>query len=128
MKEYMQQNKPCPPVDSGVSCTGIAKQRRQVTKLSTSTDGVQLVLCRGAKQAAATHLDKGKPQNVVGHTVEPQRLQVLPVPAVAGDQELGSDEGCQGNCCPPGNHNGKHSCPNSHLQPIRTQSAKGRQP
>ena len=88
-----------------------------------SPDDVQLAPCRGAKQALATHLDKGEPQDVVGHTVKPQRLQMLPVSAVAGDQELGCDEGCQGNCCPPGNHNGKHSCPHSHLQPSRTQSA-----
>ncbi len=88
-----------------------------------SPDDVQLAPCRGAKQALATHLDKGEPQDVVGHTVKPQRLQMLPVSAVAGDQELGGDEGCQGNCCPPGNHNGKHSCPHSHLQPSRTQSA-----
>jgi len=109
--------------------TDTAKQRRRhAPKLNMSTDDVQTVPCRGAKQAVATHLDKGKPQDVVRHTVEPQRFQVLPVSAVAGDQELGSDEGCQGNCCPPGNHNGEHSCPNSHLQPTRPRLAQGHQP
>ena len=121
----MQQKPPCLQVDSDVAdtVTDIAR-RRYTTELSMSTDDVQLVPCRSARQAVATHLDKGEPQDVVGHTVKPQRLQVLPVSAVAGDQELGSDEGCQGNCCPPGNHNGEHSCPDSHLHPTTTQSAQ----
>lgn len=65
---------------------------------------------------ARTHLDKGEPQNVVGDTVEPQGLEVLPVAAVAGDQGLGHDEGCECYGSPPGNNDGKHTCPYSHLQ------------
>lgn len=36
-------------------------------------------------QIRASHLHKGEPKNIVGHAVEPQGLQVLPVAAVAGD-------------------------------------------
>ena len=67
-------------------------------------------------QEAPTYLDKGEPENVVGDAVKPQRLEVLPVTAVAGHQELGHNESSKGDSCPPGHNNGEHSCPYSHLQ------------
>ena len=69
-----------------------------------------------AADTTGAHLDKGEPQDVVGDAVEPQRLEVLAVSAVAGDQGLSRDEGSQGNSCPPGHHNGKDSSPHCDLQ------------
>ena len=37
-----------------------------------------------AADTTGAHLDKGEPQDVVGDAVEPQRLEVLAVSAVAG--------------------------------------------
>ena len=85
-------------------------------QLSKSCTHTQSLKAQAITWASLPHLDKGEPQNVVGDAVEPQGLQVLPVAAVAGDQELSNDEGCKGNSCPPGDNNGKHSCPYSYLQ------------
>lgn len=75
-------------------------------------------------QIRASHLHEGEPKNIVGHAVEPQGLQVLPVAAVAGDQGLSCDEGCQGNSSPPGDNNGENSCPHCNLQQEHMQGVR----